>query len=248
MKAIFLPLATALAVLCIVSCGKDTNDARKDAKIDTYTTVYTAQGIGSQSETFSINYDGSGRITSVVSTTKPGHRFEYTYNGSDRYTKEVIEDNKVIEHNEVFINTSVALIDSIFTYNNRKDTTSIKNLYNADKQLVKQKQYLHSYLIAAPVWVNTVKYTYDTKGILTKDNDDYYENSYVYEEEIENTAYIQPLYTPTKKLLPSTTFTTRWGATNEIKHVYTFDGSKRVTSETATSTDGSKTVNTYTYK
>jgi YD repeat-containing protein len=248
MKTTFFSFVAGIVVVCTVSCKKDSNERNEQTRLDSYTIDYTAQGVGNQVETFHVNYDAQGRITSVVSTTKPGHRFEYQYTGNDQFTRDKIEDEKVIEHNLYFINSQVSLIDSVYSYNIQKDTTSVKNFYNDNKQLVKQKQYLHSYLVKAPVWVNTVNYQYDLNGVLNKEADNYYESSYVYDEELENTVQTEPFYIPVQKRLPSITFTTKRGVTTTIKHAYTFDSGKRVTSETATASNGSITVKTYTYQ
>ena len=99
--------ALSLVALLVLntSCKKDETTASSGRqKLKSYTEDITAQGIGHVVETFNVNYDGQDRITSIVSTTKPGHRLEYKYINNDKFTFEQIEDNKLMLHCDYFIN------------------------------------------------------------------------------------------------------------------------------------------------
>jgi hypothetical protein len=247
-KTSVFSLVISLLIVLNASCKKESAGSSAPQKLKTYTEDITAVGIGHVVEIFTINYDAQDRITSVVSSTKPGHRLEYNYINNEAFTFDKIEDGKVTLHSINYINSSLSLIDSVYQYNIRKDTLSYKYIYNSDKQLVKQKEYLHSYLIAKPVWDNTVTYQYDLHGTLTKKTDSYSEVSYRYDAEYKNTVQIEPFYFPVQEKLPTHTYTTRWGLLVTIEHTYTFDGDKRLISEKAVASDGRVTVKSYTYQ
>jgi hypothetical protein len=248
MKLTISSLYILLLIAVVSSCKKETTGhSNANQKITSYTEDFTAPGVGHVVETYNVSYDGQGRITSIESATKKGHRMVYLYSGNDRFTYDKYEDDKVTLHNDYFINAELGLIDSTYQYNIQRDTSSAKYLYNSDKKLIKQKQYIHNYLLP-PVWYNTVAYQYDINGTLTKESDNYYETSYGYDDEVENTVKLEPFYFPVQGRLPSHTFTTRFGTTITIVHTYTFDSNKRISSEKASSSDGRVTVTTYTYQ
>lgn len=236
---IFLLLAAA------ASCGKEAANNNASHKLKTYTEDITAVG-GHQVETYTINYDEQDRITSVESVTRPGHRMVYQYSAENSFTYDKYEDNKVIAHNLYFVN-SLSLIDSTYQYNNMRDTESVKFIYDGDKKLIKQKQYIISYLLP-PVLYNTITFQYDIKGTLTKEWDNYYETSYGYDKALQNTVQLEPFYFPFKEELPSHTFTTRFGTTIQTEHTYTFDDKQRLINEKAVANDGRITIRSYTYE
>lgn len=236
---IFLLLAAA------ASCGKEAANNNASHKLKTYTEDITAVG-GHQVETYTINYDEQDRITSVESVTRPGHRMVYQYSAENSFTYDKYEDNKVIAHNLYFVN-SLSLIDSTYQYNNMRDTEAVKFIYDGDKKLIKQKQYIISYLLP-PVLYNTITFQYDIKGTLTKEWDNYYETSYGYDKALQNTVQLEPFYFPFKEELPSHTFTTRFGTTIQTEHTYTFDDKKRLINEKAVANDGRITIRSYTYE
>jgi hypothetical protein len=246
-KTFVFSLVISLLLVANASCKKESTGSSAPQKLTTYNEDITAVGIGHVSETFTINYDAGDRITSVVSSTKPGHRFEYNYTNEDAFTFDKFEEGKLTLHSINYIN-SLSLVDSVYQYNNRKDTLSYKYIYNSDKQLVTQKEYLHSYLIKNPVWDNTVTYQYDLHGTLTKKTDSYSEISYRYDAEYKNTAQVEPFYFPVHTKLPTHTYTTRWGVLVTTEHTYTFDGDKRLIGEKAVASDGRVTVKSYTYQ
>lgn len=243
-------LVISLFIVLTISCKKESAGGKASHKLRSYTEEITAVGVGRVVETFNINYDEQDRITSVVSATKPGHRLVYQYTNKDAFTFEKIEDDKVTLHSTYFINSSLSLVDSTYQYNNRKDTTSLKFFYNEDKKLVKEKEYIHSYLIPAPVLANVVNYQYDAKGTLNKKTESFSETTYRYDSLHTNTVQIQPFYFSVPEKLPTHTYATRFGATTTIEHTYTYDGSKRLISERAVSSNGSNgriTVKSYIY-
>lgn len=216
-------------------------------KLTTYTEDVTAVGIGHVVEKFNVSYDGQGRITSVISVNKPGHRYVYQYLNNNAFTYEHIEDNKVTLHRDYFINKEVGMVDSVYQYNVMKDTIAFKYFYDSDNRLVKQKEYMHSYILP-PFVYNIINYVYDIKGTLTRKTESSAETTYRYDAELLNTARIEPGYIPAPEKLPTHTYSTRFNATKTIEHSYTFDDKKRLTSEKAVASDGRVTVKSYTYE
>ena len=237
-----------LLIIAATSCKKDSGSGNASNKIKSYTEDITAIG-GHVAETFNVNYDEQGRVTIIESTTKPGHRMVYQYSAENSFTYDKFEDNKITYHSINFIN-SQSLLDSTWWYNNMNDTSASKYIYNADKKLTKQKQYIIKFqYLPYPVLYNTVSYQYDLKGTLVKETDQgYYETSYAYDKELKNTVQLAPSYFPSNEELPSHTYTTRLGTTFETKHSYTFDGNNRVISERQERNDGRITVMSYTYE
>jgi YD repeat-containing protein len=129
-----------------------------------------------------------------------------------------------------------------------QDTISLKYFYDGDKRLIKQKEYMHSYLIGKPVPMNLVYYQYDLNGVLTKKTESNSETSYRYDAEYKNTVQTEPFYFPVQQHLPTHTYVTRFGTTITIEHTYTYDDQKRLISEKAATSDGKITVKTYTYQ
>lgn len=229
------------------SCKKDKGGGSNGLrKLKTFTEENTGVGRGHTVETFNVNYDAQDRITSIESTTKPGHRFVYEYLNNDKFTYEKIEDNKVTLHCDYFINGEIGKVDSLYQFNIRKDTISFKYIYNSDNKILRIKEYLVSYLLP-PVWSNTIDYVYDLKGTLTKKTESFAETTYRYDAEFKNTTLMEPGYMPVQELLPSHTYSTRFGATITTEHTYTYDDQGRLISERAASSDGSIIIKRYTY-
>jgi hypothetical protein len=247
MKTSTFSLYILLLIVAASSCKKDSAGDNASHKVKSYTEDITQIG-GRHVETFTVNYDDQGRITTVQSTNRPGHRMVYQYSAENSFTFDKIEDNKVTYHSINFVN-SQSLIDSTWWYNNMNDTSASKFIYDADKKLVKQKQYLIKFeYLPYPVLYNSIIYQYDLKGTLVKESDSYYETSYAYDKELKNTVQLEPFYFPFKEQLPSHTYSTRLGTTYETKHTYTFDDHKRVVSEKQERNDGKVIIMSYMYE
>ncbi|MCS3798865.1 hypothetical protein [Niastella sp. OAS944] len=241
-----------VAVLILnTSCKKD-KDAGSSGRqrLKSYTEEITAVGTGHTVETFNVSYDGQNRITSIVSATKPGHRFEYTYINNNKFTYEQVEDNKLMLHRDYFINAEIGKVDSTFQYNIQKDTIAFKYFYDKDNKIIRQKEYLITHYLP-PVWYNTIDYVYDIKGTLTKKTETSpAEYTYVYDAEYKNTTITQPDYIPSQELLPTHMYSVRFGITTTTEYTYIYDKG-RLSVEKAVEYDGSRqkvTVRTYTYQ
>lgn len=250
-----LKVSTFLLVAVLIfstSCKKDKDGGSSGRqKLKSYTEEITAVGIGHVVETFNVSYDGQDRITSIVSTTKPGHRLEYNYINNNKFTYEQIEDNKVMLHCDYFINAEIGKVDSLYQFNIRKDTIAFKYLYNKENKILRQKEYLITYYLP-PVWYNTIDYVYDTRGTLTRKTETSpAEITYVYDAEYKNTTLLEPGYLPSQELLPTHTYSTRFNITTTTEHTYTYDDKGRLTVAKAVTFDGSRQtviVRTYTYQ
>lgn len=245
MKTIAISLVTLIVVSA--SCKKDSDSSGPSSqKLKAYTEDITAIG-GRVVETYNINYDGQGRLTSLVSVTKPGYRLEYTYQNNDKFTYEKLEGDQVTFHSTNYLN-SHSLVDSTYQFNHLHDTISYKYLYDEENRLVKKNEYIHSYLIPYPVLVNEIKYQYDLKGVLTKIQESFAEITYRYDSLHLNTVQLEPSYFPFQEKLPTHTYTTRHGRTVEIEHTYQYDEHNRLVQERAAGNDGKITLKTYTYQ
>jgi hypothetical protein len=236
-----------LLIIAAAACGKDSGGDNASHRITSYIEDITALGIGHVVETYTVNYDNMDRVTSVESSTRPGHKMIYQYSTGNSFTYDKYDDNKLIYHSINFINNQ-SLLDSTWWTNIQNKTSSSKYIYNEDKKLVKQKQYLIKDTFPQVLY-NTVSYQYDLKGTLVKESDQgYYETSYAYDKVLKNTVQLEPFYFPFKEELPSHTYTTRLGITIETKHTYSLDDHNRVISERAEQNDGRITIRTYTYQ
>jgi|GEM_PF-2203978 len=250
MKTITNYCCIFLLMVAAASCGKDSAGNNASHKVKSY--VEDIEAVGNHTvQTYNVNYDEQDRITSIEATNKHGARMIYQYSAENSFTYDKYEDTVHFIHAIYFIN-SQSLIDSTWghdykQYGYKPDTTSAKFFYDENKKLVKQKQYLMSYLVP-PVLYNTVTYQYDLKGTLTKESDSYQEISYGYDKALENTVQLEPFYFPFNKELPSHTFKTRLGITISTEHTYTFDDKKRLITEMAVGSDGIKTVRNYVYE
>jgi hypothetical protein len=243
-------LSLVALLILNTSCKKDKAAGISGRqKLKSFTEDKTAQGSGHTVESFNVNYDAQDRITSIVSTTKPGHRLEYNYINNNKFTYEQIEDNKIIKHRDYFINAEIGKVDSLYEYRITGDTTSFKYFYDKENRILKQKEYLVSYLLP-PVWSNTIDYVYDTKGVLTRKVESFSEESYRYDAEFKNTILLEPGYIPSQEKLPSHIYNTRFSITKTTEHFYTYDGQGRLASDKAVENDGRSqtiTIRTYTY-
>jgi len=254
MKTITTYLYIILLIAAISSCKKDSAGGSAGNKVVSYTEEITAVGSGRVVESYEVNYDAQDRITSVQSTNKHGSCTVYQYSAENSFTCDKYADTVHLFHSVYFIN-SQSLIDSTWGHEYKEapykpDTTSAKFFYNGDKKLVKQKQFLNSYLVP-PVLNRTVNYQYDLNGTLVKETADDYESSYAYEKDNKNTVQLEPFYFPFNDQLPSNKYIVSKGTTMQTVHGYAFDEYKRVKTDTATSNDGRFTIisiRNYTYK
>lgn len=211
----------------------------------TYTEDVTSSSLGNSVTTYNLTYDASGRLLSMVSASSPGDKFVYQYSSNNTYTMDIYNSNKVSIHSVFFIN-SFSLIDSIFKYNDTKDTSTSKYLYNSSKQLVKQKEYDYTTARGAVLY-KTYNYEYDSNGNVIKESDNSSVKTYDYYSNLSNNLSIGLIYFLPNKNLPKTTTYTSGGQTETLNHTYTFDNNNRLSTEKIVASSGDVIIRTYTY-
>lgn len=198
---------------------------------------------GNSSDTFNLTYDASNRITSMVSTTNSGNRFVYQYNTNNTYNMKIYNGN-VVSIDETFFINSNSLVDSTMQFNDTKDTTTEKYLYDANKRLVQLKEYEVKNGIAT--LVETTNYQHDSNGNITQETSSAGVITYTYGTTL-NTLNVGLVYHYRTKHLPQTT-TLALGIINiAATHAYTFDSQGRLTSDKMTSVTGDVVTRTYSY-
>jgi len=118
-----------LLIVTASSCGKDSAGNNASHQLKSYTEDITAVG-GHTVQTYNVNYDEQGRITSIESTNRHGSRMLYQYSAENSFTYDRYEDTLHFIHTIYFIN-SQSLIDSSWGhdykgYGYKPDTSSVK--------------------------------------------------------------------------------------------------------------------------
>jgi YD repeat-containing protein len=249
-----LPLLTALFLL--LSCQKElgqegTAGINNSHRVKTYTEAITSSSLGNSITTYNLSYDNSGRVTSIVSASSPGDKFVYAFPSATKFTMDLYNGGVLSIHEDFFLNSDF-FVDSTFQYNNTKDSTTEKYIYNASKQLTLRKEYDYSKLTGA-VLSNTTTYTYDAGGNLLKTQDtDGESHSFEY---YANLRYAMPVVpgpitsasAQKKNLAKKHTASSNGFSIGSAEYTYTFDSKDRMSTEKAVLSDGSVVVKTYTY-
>lgn len=244
-------LAVIISFLFFTSCQKEYVDQFSStpptvpstfSRVKTYTEDYITSA-GQYSITFNLNYDASGRLASMISTSSPGDKIVYQYNLPSRISMDLYNAGTIHIHSDIFLN-SYSFIDSIYQFNNTQDTSAQKYFYNTAKQLVKLLEY--EIILSNSILNNTTNYTYDASGNLIKEVDNYETNTYTYTS-LLNTLSLGFDYLPSTKYLVQTTVNVSGGVTTTLNHTYTFDTNNRLTSEKIITSDGDVLIKKYTY-
>ena len=236
----------ALAYLVFIcSCKKnDTvqNNGTPD-KVKKYTEIVknfsTISG-----DTFNVSYDNQNRLTGLISPTT-GNQFIYTYTGNTSYVLEIKNGAHVVIHSVYYLNANL-LVDSSFQYNDTNDSTTMKFVYNATKQLTEQRTYDYS-LPAGAVLFRKNNYTYDVDGNLFKDTETGSTGStnsiktYTYTNYTSSIFSLATIYLPQlyRKLPLQTSLYYPFSNTTVVSDfTYVFDAQNRVTNQTETNGAG----------
>ena len=250
MKIIKTLLPLLVITISFTSCKKEKSsegggNPPPSYKVKTYTENIDYGGGYTENVTFNIQYNSDDRITSMTSASSPGDRFEYKY-FSGGFTMDIYNSNELSIH-EIFYFNSKSFIDSTLQYNDTKDTTTEKYIYNNGNQLITLKMYDYS-KVTGPLLANTTHYTYDANGNMIKETDDYSVTTYEYYPDLKN--YLFTFGIPSdhsNKNLVKTTIATSGGASITLNHVYTFDTKNRISTETITFDSGEVATRTFTY-
>lgn len=239
-----LPL---IVILVFTSCKKEkssTDNPPISSKVKTYTEHIDYGGGYTDNVTLNITYDADGRIISATSASSSGDRFEYKY-AAGNFTMDLYNSD-VFSIHEVFFLNSKSLIDSTLQYNDTNDSTTEKYFYNNADQLITVKEYDYSKATGA-ILSNTTHYTYDNKGNVIKMTDDYSVTTYDFYADLKNNLVFGTPYEQVNKNLVKTTISSSGGTSITSNHVYTFDASNRISTETITFDSGEVATRTYTY-
>ena len=242
-----LTLFTLFIFLLFASCQKnisDTISTPASARVKTYTEDIRSASIGNSVITYNLSYDASGRLTSLVSASSPGNKFVYQYNSNNTFTMDLYNSNALSVH-EVFFLNNIPYVDSTFQYDDAGDSTTEKYIYNSSKQLIQQKEYAYSKVNGTNL-LNTHTYVYDAKGNVIKDTDDFAAITYEYGD-VVNSVTLGLMYFTQNKNMPVKETYTSGGATVTVNYTYTFDSSKRLSTEKAVASNGDIIIKTYTY-
>jgi hypothetical protein len=245
MKPILISTMTLILMSSIYSCKKD-NGASSLAGMrpKTYTENIKSVNIGNSITTYDLTYDGNGRVISFASESPGGIKTLYQYNSNNTYTLDLYEGN-ILDIHELFFINSQSLVDSTFQYNTTNDTTTEKYHYNQAGQLLTMYEY--DYSTSGTTLSNTSTYSYDNNGNAISLTDDLSVTTYTYYSDLLNPLNLGSIYFPVSKYLLKTTTNTSSGGTISATHVYGFDSSKRLTTDSAVVSTGDVIVKTYTY-
>jgi hypothetical protein len=250
MKKTITNLAALVSIIIISSCQKEPSvdlPAATD-RVKTYTEDITSPSTGHTVTVFNLNYDGSNRITSMVSVSDAGNKFVYTYPSANIIYSDFYSGGVLGIHYEAYMLNN--RIDSAFEYNDTNDSTTQKFIYNSSGDYVKLYDYTYSKL-SGSVLDNTTDYTYDGSGNqLTAEDSDGNGELYTY---YDDKVYAHPLIGPPlipnvkRKLIKTYTVTSSGIPQETATLTYTFDSNDRISTETWTTDGGSVLVKTYTY-
>lgn len=246
-----IPLLTAITcIILFSSCQKDAGGGPTTVtdKVKTYTEDITSPFLGNSVTTYNLSYDGSNRISSMISTSDPGDKFIFTYNSATTYSMDIYNSNVRVIHVDFFLNSN-SYPDSTFQYNDTEDSSTTKNIYNTNNQLIRTYDYDYSKITGSDLW-NTTTYTYDAAGNMLKAEDtDTNIETYEYYPDL---VYVLPVITPyaqPKKLnlVKKFTLASNGSVVGSATYTYTFDSKNRISTERAVTTEGTIILKTYTY-
>jgi hypothetical protein len=245
MKLAPVALITIAFILVFTSCKKGNNNKSSTGLPKTFTEDVTSAGLGHLVETVNLQYDGNGRITSLVSTTTPGTKSVYQYNSNNTFTMDLYESNQLTIH-EIFWIGGNSFVDSTFQYDNTNDTSTEKYTYNSGNQLIQLRAFDFSTTSGSTLY-STDNYSYDNNGNLSTDVGDFTTTSYDYFPNLSNSLNVGEIYFVKTKNLVNTMTQISGGVTSTITHAYTFDGSNRLTVDSAAASDGGIDIKRYSY-
>lgn len=243
----------AVTINCIIlftSCQKNAGGdlpASTD-RVKTYTEDVTSSVSGHTVTTFNLSYDGSNRITALVSASDPGNKITYTYSSANVISSDLYNAGVLQIHEDSYLVNN--RLDSTYQYNSDGDTTTEKYFYNSSGDWTKSYEYDYSKVTGSDL-SNTITYTYDANGNQLKaEGTD--SNVEIYEYYADK-VYLHPLIGPSlipvvkHNLIKTLTITSNGYPVGTLTYTYTFDSNDRISTEKAVADDGSVIVKTYTY-
>ncbi|MDN3657060.1 hypothetical protein QWZ08_15530 [Ferruginibacter paludis] len=249
------------SLLSLNACKKDDTPSPNANRVKTYTvwdsfSVFIPPTV----VTYDLSYDANGRVASLISTSSPGDRTEYSYPSANHFSKDVFISNVLFSHEDDFTNSN-RLLDSVFQYQvtwtiefNTYDTIVTKYLYDASNKSTGYKGFRYSlvYGIKPQYAANTV---YNADGdLLHAESGPGFKDTFDYEY-YTGLDYIPPIISGLpgvskggKKHLVKRAILNSFGGGGPgyIDHIYTFDSSNRIVSEKIVGS-GDTEIITYTY-
>ncbi|HMK05377.1 MAG TPA: hypothetical protein VK489_14345 [Ferruginibacter sp.] len=248
-------LTILITISLLSSCKKNDSDAvtpQTASRVKTYIEEVTNFS-NTVRDTFNVSYDGNGRVVSLISTFS-GAQFLYTYLSNSSYTFQIKNGTHLVIHAN-FYNNNDLLVDTCFQYNDTKDSTTLKFIYNANRQITEQKAYDYSLPGGAVLFRKNV-YTYNNEGnVLTDAEMDpagniNYTKTYTYTNFTGSAFFLSTIYSPVLyKKLPAT-ISTYYPGTNTtvpINFSYVFDNNNRLIKETQVNSVGNTAIKQYIY-
>lgn len=245
MKSKTLTLLSLGMVLLLAACQKDKEpDANSNVlKIKSYSEKVVSSEGDSIVANYNLTYDAKNRITAINQVEIPGNKFLFAYESDSRFSTDIYLMGALSIHEDVFLNGS-HFVDSTYQYNDEKDTSSEKYIYNANNQLSTVKGFYKS------VMDNVITYSYDGEGNLVKttDTDNEVETFDYYPDLVFAMPFTNPLQSTTPAhLIKNHKITSNGYVVANIVSTYTFDSKNRISTITQTLDDGSFATQTFTY-
>ena len=249
MNKTYLFIISFCASLFIVSCQKEISTTgggggTVSMKLKSYSESYTSSGGGGANQTFNVSYDGSDRISGLISASDPGNKFTFTYPTSEKVVMNIFTNGSVEITVDYFLKNG--LVDSNFQTTSSLDTLSSKYFYNSGR-VITEKDYEYDF---GPKLSNIMTFTYDANGNIIKNQgtDGEVETYTYYMDKVNNTPVITPPLPFTgKNLIKTYTLTSGGSIDASYTATYTFDSDNRMTGIKETYTDGTVVTKTFVY-
>lgn len=248
MKKTKLALLALTGISFLWSCKKDNSstDTGSSSYPKTYTEDIRSSVIGNSVTIYDLTYDGNNRLTGLTATPAPPLlNFVYAYPSANTVSMDLFDHGNLSIHENFWLNGS-SKVDSTFQFDDSGDTTTEKYTYDASHLLVQQKEYDYSH--SGSTLSNTTNYTYDNQGNATQSVDDQGTTTYTYYTDLPYTLNVGQPFIPVPSYFIKTLTLTSGGTTETGTHYYTFDSSKRLLKDSATTTGSDLIViKSYTY-
>jgi hypothetical protein len=232
------------AALLFSACQKDKQpDADNVLNVKSYSEKLVSSDGDSIVANYNLSYDARNRVTAINQVEVPGNKLLFTYESDSKFSIDIYVMSVLSIHEDVFLNSS-HFVDSTYQYNDEKDTSSEKYIYNANKQLSTVKEFYKS------VVDNVTTYSYDAEGnvVKTTDTDKQVETFDYYPDLVFAMPFINPLQSTTPAhLVKNHEITSNGYLVANIVSTYTFDSKNRISTITQSLDDGSVATQTFTY-
>jgi YD repeat-containing protein len=198
--------------------------------------------INNSSDEYNYLYDDQGRLLSRISPTGE-NKYIYKYNSDNSFTMDFFKNDVLSLHDLYYVN-DLKFIDSTVRINyDTKDTTTKKNIFDANKLLVQVKEY--NLVNGSSVLTNTTTAEYANGNVTREYNTNNNQIQYEYTNDLF-TLNVGLIYnTRNKNLIKTATYS---GFYNKVvSYSSTFDSLNRITSVTAKEGGNTISITIYNY-